>query len=47
MLFIELSLKARIAKHNRLNLVTTPINVKTRYSNAVKIERKALAMVID
>ena len=46
-LFIELFLKARKANYKRLNLVTTPINVKKRFSNSVEIERNVLSMVID
>ena len=42
----ELSLKARITKNKRLSLTTTPINNAKTCSNAVEMERNALAMVI-
>ena len=41
-----MSLKARTTKNNRLNLATTPINVKKLCSNAVKIEANILPVVI-
>ena len=43
----ELSLKARITKDKRLNLVTTSIIVTKTCSNGVDMERNALAMVIN
>ena len=44
----ELPLKeSKGNKKQRLNLATTPINITNTCSNAVEMERNALAMVID